>query len=254
MSRGARSRARKSAKHRLADARAAIMYHDVKVGFFEHGYFCRIPIKHVAIDADGAPDAYGPPRTARDLHGSGRDSLTSAGFPSAAHDIIDDDWRNVLVQDLSNGEEPFLKKDGYYISKTSLFNESATSDASEGKYVDAARVSYIVMPQLWLDRFGMQLGDLCLLWRSHARKKVVAIVADTCPVDEPLGEISIAAATALGGRNVSPRDGVDFQGTEAISCVMFMGSRPNIKWPITNAFVQSFRDNLIEKLGTLVVE
>lgn len=253
MSRGERSRARKNARRRLADAGAAIIYHGIEVGMFERGYFCRIPIKHVAIDADGASDAYGPRRTTKDRDGSGRDSLTSAGYPNADCDIIDDDWRNVLVQDLADGEKPFLKDDGYYISKTSLSDDNATSDATPGKYVDAAHVPYIVMPQLWLDRLGMQLGDLCLLWRAHGRRKVVAIVADTCPVDEPLGEMSIAAAEALGGTKVSPRDGVVFRGTEPISCVMFMGSRPDIKWPITNAFVQSFKNKLIKEMGKLEV-
>jgi hypothetical protein len=254
VSRPKRPGAGKSAKSKLADARTAILYHGVKVRFFEHGYFCQIPLRHVAIDADGAPDAYGPRRSKRDKHGSGLDSLTAAGFPTSKDDPIDDDWRDVLVQDLLNDEEPFLKKDGYYISKTSLCDENAKSDASPEKFVDAAQVSYIVMPQLWLDRLGMRLGDLCLLWRSGAKTKVVAIVADSCPVDEPLGEISIAAAKSLGGRNASARDGVDFPDTDRLCCVMFMRSRPNIVWPITDAFVQSFKEELIERMGALIVQ
>ena len=244
--------ARAQPKRKLGDARAAIVYHGVKVRFFEHGYACRIPIEHVAIDADGAPNAYGPRQSKKDKHGSGLDSLTAAGFPTAEHDPIDDNWRDILVQDLANPEEPFLKEDGYYISKTSLCDPNATSDASPGKYVDAADVSYIVMPQLWLERLGMQLGDLCLLWHSRIRTKVVAIVADTCPIDEPLGEMSIAAAQALGGKNVSARDGVDFPAGE-ICCVMFMSSRPEIVWPITGVFVQSFKDELVRRMGALAV-
>jgi hypothetical protein len=254
VSRGAkRPAARKGAKRRLADARAMIVYHGVEVRFFEHGYFCRIPVKDVAIDADGAPNAYGPRRDKKDKHGSGLDSLTAAGFPTPRDDPIDDDWRDVLVPDLRNQNEPFLKEDGYYISKTSLCDESAKSDAAPGKYVDAVQVSYIVMPQLWLGRLGLQLGDLCLLWHSRINRKVVAVVADTCPVDEPLGEMSIATAKSLGGRNVSARDGVDFPGTGAICCVMFMGSRPDIAWPITDAFVQSFKKELGERMGALIV-
>jgi hypothetical protein len=240
-------------RRELADARVSILYHGVKVSFFEHGYFCRIPLEHVTIDADGAPNAYGPARSKKDEHGSGLDSLTAAGFPDSRHNPIDDDWRDILVQDLHDPRKPFLKKDGYYISKTSLYNNSARSDASPGKYINAAEVSYIVMPRLWLDRLGMQLGDLCLLWHTRIKTIVVAIVADICPVDEPLGEMSIAAAQALGGRNVSPRDGVEFPGSGAINCVMFMGSRPDLKWPITDDFVRSFRDQLVRRIGDLTV-
>ena len=167
--------------------------------------------------------------------------------------MIDDDWGDILVQDLANPDQPFLKSDGFYISKTSLCDEAATSDAVPGKYVDSSAVPYIVMPQLWLDRFGMQLGDLCLLWHSRLKTRVVAIVADTCPVDEPLGEISIAAAQAMGGKNVSPRDGAKFPRSGAICCVMFMNSRPQLQWPLDDAFVQSFEAELVTRMGDLVV-
>lgn len=237
---------------KLADARPAILYHGVAVRIFDGGYFCRIPVVDIAIDADGAPNAYGPAKNKRDRHGCGSDSLTSAGYPTSERDIIADNWRDILVQDLADPNQPFLKNDGFYISKTSLCDEAATSDAAPGKYVDASIVSYIVMPKLWLARFGMQLGDLCLLWHSRIKTIVVAIVADTCPVDEPLGEMSIAAARALGGMNVSPRDGVQFPRSGGVCCVMFMRSRPQLEWPLTETFVQSFRDGLvarIEKLG-----
>ena len=238
---------------KLADARPVILYHGVAVSIFDQGYYCRIPAADVAIDADGAPDAYGPARNKRDKHGCGSDSLTSAGYPTSKDDIIDDDWRDILVQDLADPTQPFVKSDGFYISRTSLCDDTATTEAKPGKYVDASTVSYIVMPQLWLDRFGMQLGDLCLLWHSRIKTKVVAIVADTCPVDEPLGEMSIAAARAIGGKNVSPRDGVKFPGAGAICCVMFMRSRPQLEWPITDAFVQSFRDQLVTSVKNMNV-
>lgn len=238
---------------KLADARPAILYHNVAVGIFDQGYYCRIPVADVAIDADGAPNAYGPAKSKRDKHGCGLDSLTSAGYPTSQDDVIDDDWRDILVQDLADTDQPFLKRDGFYISKTSLCNDAATSDAVPGKYVDASTVSYLVMPQLWLDRFGMQLGDLCLLWHSRLKKRVVAIIADTCPVDEPIGEMSIAAASALGGKNVSPRDGVEFPGSGVICCVMFMKSRPQLEWPLTDAFVQSFKENLTARIGKLEI-
>ena len=49
--------------------------------------------------------------------------------------------------------------------------------------------------------------------------------ADICPIDEPLGEISLAAAVCLGGKSVSPRTGVDFPGNGDIHCCILKNSR-----------------------------
>jgi hypothetical protein len=214
------------------------------VDFIDGGYFCRIPIKEIAIDADGAPDAYGAPRFDGDHDGCGTDSLISAGYPTNEEDPIPDDWHDILVPDPADPERPFLKDDGFYVSKTSLCDDSLESDLAAGKFVDANRVSYMVMPQFWIDHLGVRLGDLCLLWHARLKMKTVAIVADTCPVDEPLGEISIAAAACMGGGNVSPLTGVDFPGNGHIHCYLFKNSRPKLIWPLTNEFVQSFRNEL----------
>ncbi|MGY2733886.1 hypothetical protein [Sphingomonas sp. UYP23] len=225
---------------------AHIVYRGLRVDFIDGGYFCRIPVEAVAIDADGAPDAYGPPRFDGDLHGCGTDSLTHAGYPDNKHNSIPDDWRDILVAD--GKDRPFVTEDGYHISKTSLQDE-AVDDRSPGKFVDASRVSYIVMPSFWIERLGVELGDLCLLWHSRLKIRTVAIVADTCPVEEPLGEMSIAAARNIGGRNVSPITGVELPGNGTVHCYIFKKSRPAFVWPITDQFVQSFRSDLEARLG-----
>lgn len=229
--------------------RAKIVYRDVNVDFIDGGYFCRIPIADVAIDADGAPDAYGPPRFDGDRDGCGTDSLKHAGYPDNSEDPIPDYWPDVLAPDPDDPLRPFLKDDGYFISKTSLFDDTLASDLTPGKFVDANHVSYFVMPRFWIDHLGVQLGDLCLLWHSTLQMRAVAIVADLCPVDEPLGEMSIAAARQLGGRDFSPLTGVDFPEANSILCYIFKGSRPRLEWPLTNDFVQSFLPDLERRLG-----
>jgi hypothetical protein len=220
----------------------SLRYRGLPISFTPEGYFCQIPVRNIAIDADGAPDAYGP-ASAEHPEGCGTDTLSSAGYPTAKDDPIPDRWQDVLVPDPTAPDEPYLNG-RYYISKTSLFDPSVDSDLAPGKFVDANQVAYIVMPNLWLTHLGVQLGDLCLLWHARINQRVVAIVADACPIDEPLGEMSIAAAVNLGGRNVSPRTGVDFPGNGRIYCHIFKQSRPKLFWPLTNAFVQSFRPRL----------
>ena len=221
---------------------AKLIYHGLPVAFIEPGYFCKIPVKDIAIDADGAPDAYGP-ASKRYPQGHGTDRLSNAGYPNDKGNKIPDQWPDILVPDPEDSSRPYLNGQ-YYISKTSLFDRSIESDLTPGKFVDANQVPYIVMPRLWIDHLGVRLGDLCLLWHARIKKRVVAIVGDTCPVNEPLGEISIAAAKALGGQKVSPRSGVEFPNNGTIHCYIFKRSRPKLVWPLTNAFVQSFRGKL----------
>jgi len=228
----------------------SLIYRGVPIAFIESGYFCKIPVGDIAIDADGAPDAYGPASPAHP-EGCGTDKLSNAGYPTPKKDPIPDKWQDVLVPDPVNPKKPYLNGE-FYVSKTSLRDRTIKSDLAPGKFVDANSVAYIVMPRLWIDHLGVQLGDLCLLWHSRIKTKVVAIVADTCPVDEPLGEMSIAAAKALGGKNVSPRKGVDFPSNGKIHCYVFRRSRPKLVWPLTNAFVQSFRGKLEQRLGETI--
>ena len=55
-------------------------------------------------------------------------------------------------------------------------------------------------------------------------------------------------ATEQSDRN-SDRDGYsDSYGNGDIHCYLFKNSRPKLVWPLTNAFVQSFRDELGKRL------
>lgn len=223
-----------------------VQYRSAKLHFMPDGYFCRITNGKVAIDADGAPNAYGPPQFAGDREGSGLDSLVNACYPPGAHDPLgQEDWRGILVADPSDPAKPFLKPDGYYISQTSLCDRSK-GDLEPDKFIDAAHCSYIVMPQFFISHLGMRLGDLCVLAHSGVGKPVVAIVGDTCPFIEELGEMSIRCASKLGGVDVSPRDGVTFPRGQIV-CRMLKHSAVELRWPLTDEFLQALLPAIADK-------
>ena len=224
-----------------------IRYRDATVYFIKDGYYCQIGVGDVSIDADGAPNAYGPQANAADPDGCGLDSLTAACYPPGAADPLgQENWKDILVPDTQHPEVPYLKPDGFFISKTSLCDESKT-DVEPGKFLDAATLPYVVMPQFWVEHLGMQLGDLCILNHATFNKPVVAIVGDLCPFTERLGEMSIGAAVLLGGQNVSPRTGVDFPAKSLLQCVFLKGSRPDPLWPLTGERLQAMLPDLIAR-------
>jgi hypothetical protein len=240
-----------------------IQYRHQAVYVIPGGYYCEIDDKDIAIDADGAPNAYGPQKDPDDHDGCGIDSLTAADYPPGHLDPLgQEDWKTILVPDAKDPSVPYCKPDGYYISRTSLCDETK-SDFEPGKYLDATAVSYIVMPRFWLDNLGLRLGDLCLLSHAGIGRGVVAIVGDVCPVSEPIGEISVRTAVNLGGKAVSPRTGVEFPPGGKLRCVMLKASRPDPIWPADDARLQALlpallRDRLgsktLDQIGTLIVK
>ncbi len=102
-------------------------------------------VSGMTIDADGAPNAYGPD----DI---GLDDLANAGVPTHWDGIITDRDDNPLVQRES---DPFP---GYYISCTSL-SDRGKEFTDPTRYVDAAKVPYVVLPSDLADPGGARLGD-----------------------------------------------------------------------------------------------
>jgi hypothetical protein len=102
-------------------------------------------ISRMAIDADGAPNAYNPEDT-------GLDELANAGSPAHWNGIIIDEAGVPLIQQES---DPYP---GYYISCTSLYDKNKKFTDPTG-YVDASRVPYVAFPQDLADRIGLQLGN-----------------------------------------------------------------------------------------------
>lgn len=137
-------------------------------------------VSGMAIDADGAPNAYHPD----DI---GLDELANAGKPGHWDGIITAGDGIPLIQQQTDPSP------GYYISCTSLFDKSKkVTDPT--RYVDASKIPYVALPRDLADREGLQLGDLAFVVNLHNNRSSYAIFADI----GTLGEGSIALADTLG--------------------------------------------------------
>jgi hypothetical protein len=177
---------------------------------------------HVAIDADGAPNAYHP----RDI---GIDALPNAGYPDGA-------WRDVLVTDPTDSRRPFVQTEGpyagYFVAMTTLKDESKPVIATE-RYVDATHVPYIVFPGAFSARPNTGfMGDLVVARHLSSQRVSSAVVADVGPHAAPLGEISIALAERLSGEPVNARTGHGALRGDIVY-VVFRSSRASPAWPLT---------------------
>jgi Fungal chitosanase of glycosyl hydrolase group 75 len=154
------------------------------------------------IDADGAPNAYGPGNC-------GIDDLSNAGKPGH--------WW-ALATDNGKPDGNPLVKNGFYISTTSLEDESKKIDES-GRFVDATQIPFFVLPSLVEKSGEVHLGDFGMIINLANGRTSAAIFADQGPTGK-LGEGSVALAQALGV-NANARSG----GTnEGIVYVVFPGS------------------------------
>jgi hypothetical protein len=142
------------------------------------------------IDADGAPNAYGPNNRGLDFTAN---ALRGGKFVSVA---THPDGKPVIQR---SG-----RFKGYYVSTTSLHN-AAGSTTVPGTYVDARKIPYIVLPPEFMKIFGVALGDLAVVTNQRNGKTSFAIFADVGPHGK-IGEGSLALARALG-LNDDPRYG-----------------------------------------------
>jgi hypothetical protein len=170
----------------------------------------------LAIDADGAPDAYGP-------DGRGRDALANAGKPGNWWGVVTDTGKASGTPVVQGASDP---KPGFYVSSTSLQDpKKAASDPQ--RYVDSSAIPYVAISPRLLKRSlagGAQLGDVVAVVNRANGKVAYAVVADVGPRDK-LGEGSIALAETLGV-NGDPRRGGTAKG---ILYVVFPGS--GMGWP-----------------------
>lgn len=151
----------------------------------------------LAIDADGAPDAYHP-------DDKGRDHLANAGRPGNWWGVVTDDGTAKGTPVLQGEGDP---RPGYYVSATAL-EDGKRARTDPRRYVDSGSVPYIVLPpQLLAPRLkgGPRLGDFAIVTNIVNGRSVHAIIADIGPAAK-LGEGSIALADALGIRS-NPKSG-----------------------------------------------
>lgn len=145
------------------------------------------------VDADGAPNAYGP-------HDKGLDFTANARNGAQFVSLV-----------LDHNGQPVIQRSGrykgFYVSTTSLRKHSGRP-ADPGTYVNAAKVPYVVLPPEIMERFDVALGDLAVVTNRQNGRSSFAIFADVGPRGK-IGEGSIALARALG-LDADPRRG----GTE----------------------------------------
>ena len=155
------------------------------------------PRAGMMIDGDGARNIYAPKGFGNPL-----DHLANAGEPGNWYGIVTDNGKasgNPVVQKKG---DPFP---GYYVSATS-YEFPGLSRGDPFRYVDAAKVPYIVLPSHWrAEAKGVVLGCKAQIEDTHTGNVIDAVVADFGPKSK-LGEASIAAANLCGVRS-SPKDG-----------------------------------------------
>jgi hypothetical protein len=149
----------------------------------------------MAIDADGAFRAYHP-----------NDRL---GLDSLAHAGASGNWWALVTDNGKTSGRPVVqgKTDpapGYYVSTTALFDPNNSNLRDPHRYVDAAKIPYVVLHPKALNH--ARLGDFATVVNFQNGKISAAIVADESAPDLPVGEGSIALAEALG-IDPSPRYG-----------------------------------------------
>ena len=204
------------------------------------------------VDADGAPNAYHPADVGADCghEGIGLDCPESAGYPDGSW------WRSVLAADPAAPDLPYVQPtgpySGYFVSMTSLRDETDANPVDPVSYVDASRVPYLVAPAPILAESGMgSLGDLGYALDLVTGRATPFVVADEGPL-EPLGEASIAFWNALGGRPPSARDG-DGLTAGSFVAVVFPDSAAttDLGWPIDAGRLKAAADQRLARFGGL---
>ena len=141
----------------------------------------------MAIDADGAPNAYHPQNI-------GLDDLKNAGYPPKPGQqpwgIVTNAAGNPVIQ---GSGDPFP---GYYVSGTSL-GDSMRQRTDPRRYIDSNQIPYIALPKALTNKLSVELGDFATVINGKNRRLSYAIFADIGPAGK-LGEGSIALAQALG--------------------------------------------------------
>jgi hypothetical protein len=214
-------------------------YHGVDLFQVPHStvYFYTTP--HMAIDADGAPNAYNP-------DDSGLDALGNAEYPNGH-------WRSILVPDPRNPATPYVQPagdpfPGFFVAMTSL--QDGTKAATDTRrYSDARTVPYVVFPGGFYRAHGTgATGDLVMVRNKNTGKTSAAIIGDIGPPHDPLGEVSVGLAVNLGGHNPNPRNGHGAPDGP-FEYVVFPGSRGDPSWPLTLAEIQERASALLTQIG-----
>ena len=164
----------------------------------------------MTIDADGAPNAYGPKNRGLDFTANARGR---GGWVAL---VTNTKGRPVIQR-----TGPYR---GYYVSTTSLQQQNISDPRNPRKYLDATRIPYIALPPDFTRMFGINLGDLAVVVNVENGRTAYAIFADVGPRGK-IGEGSIALANKLGIPS-NPRHDSALNG---VTYLIFPGSGSS-KW------------------------
>jgi hypothetical protein len=141
------------------------------------------------VDVDGAPRAYGPPGSdaldsLRNAHMMGRRDAPVVGY------LLEDAPPHRPVVQGPRDPAP-----GYYVSQTAFEDESIENQRDPRRYVDATKISYVVLGQQ-ARRMGARLGDFVAVYSKRTHRSAFGIVGDA---GNPSGdEGSLHLLQALG--------------------------------------------------------
>lgn len=174
--------------------------------FGSEGFRCEVyqyfPSNRVEFIADGDIDADGAYRAYHPQSQKGLDALANAGHPGNWWGLATNRNGTPFVQDASDPAP------GYYISTTSYQWDQFTKN-NPRRYVDSETVSFIVVQNYIRNRAkGIVLGCRARVTNMENGKSVEAGVFDMGPLKK-IGELSIAAANAIGISGDPRKGGVD---------------------------------------------
>lgn len=220
------------------DALAGFDYRGANIRMIPNSQAYFYAITRMAIDADGAPNAYHP-------QDKGIDALANAGFPKG-------NWTAILVVNPAKPDEPFAQTEGefagFFVSKTTLQDKSLPVTDIR-RYVDSRQVPYIVFPGAFFRLKGTgDFGDIGVAMNIDNGKESPFIVADAGPRDAPLGEVSIRLAENLGGMNVNPRTGAGMPRGRFVYLV-FPRTKSDPAWPVSGDQLQKRTQELLASVG-----
>lgn len=126
----------------------------------------------MAIDVDGAPNAYGPPGTKTldnelNAHRGAKKTGAIVGYLTK-----NDDGKTPIVQ---GSKDPCP---GFYISTSGYEDKSNTTIEDPRRYVNAAEINYTLLATA-AKNVGVKLGDFCTVHSLRTRLTVYAIVGDS---------------------------------------------------------------------------
>ena len=177
------------------------------------------------VDADGAPNAYGPPGSKTlDILKHAR-TLGDPHAPIVGFLTADDDPNQPVLQ---GPNDPFP---GFYISQTAFTDPARNDERDVRRYVDASRINYVVLGDEARHR-GAKIGDFVAVYSRHTRRSSFGIVGDS---GNPSGdEGSLHLLQELGyAFHDGRRESVERRGEIVIR--FFPGTNPRHKFFHTQA-------------------